>query len=136
GVEWYFGHRFPHMDIDCEDWRTRDVMWDQTRHALEFFHKYLPFTEMESHDELTALPDDYCFARPGEIYAVYHPGGSITSLDLGDSPETFTVQWYNPRTGGALQDGAVTTITGPGRHVIGSPPDSPGKDWVALIRRK
>ncbi|MHC4301151.1 MAG: DUF5060 domain-containing protein, partial [Planctomycetota bacterium] len=29
GVEWYFGHRFPHMDIDCEDWRTRDVMWDQ-----------------------------------------------------------------------------------------------------------
>ncbi|MEZ5397232.1 MAG: hypothetical protein R2724_31255 [Bryobacterales bacterium] len=36
GVEWYFGHQYPHMDINMEDWRSRDRMWDQTRYALEF----------------------------------------------------------------------------------------------------
>ena len=91
---------------------------------------------MAHHDELTALPDDYCFAKPGEIYAVYYPGGSITSLDLGDSSATFTVKWYNPRTGGPLKTGVIPTITGPGAPIIGSPPNSPDKDWVALIKRK
>ena len=36
------------MDINCEDWRTRENMWNQTRYALEFFHDYLPFAEMVS----------------------------------------------------------------------------------------
>ena len=136
GVEWYFGYKWAHNDLNCEDWRSRDHLWELTRYALDFFDEYLPFTEMDHHDELTALPDDYCFAKPGEIYAVYYPGGSITSLDLGDSSATFTVQWYNPRTGGALKTGVVPTITGPGSRVIGSPPNSPNKDWVALIKLK
>jgi hypothetical protein len=136
GVEWYFGYKFAHNDLNCEDWRSRDHLWDLTRYALEFFREHLPFTEMAHHDELTALPDDYCFAKPGEIYAVYYPGGSITSLNLGDSSATFTVQWYNPRTGGPLRTGVIPEITGPGSPVIGSPPNSPDKDWVALIKLK
>ncbi len=136
GVEWYFGHRFPHMDISCEDWRTRDVMWNQTRYALEFFQKHLPFTEMSCHDELTSCKNDYCFTRPGQIYAVYLPFGDTTDIDLGNSSATFTVQWYNPRTGGELQTGTKTEITGPGSVDIGQPPSEPGKDWVALIKLK
>ncbi len=23
GVEWYFGYKYPHMDLNCEDWRSR-----------------------------------------------------------------------------------------------------------------
>ncbi|MBA7605015.1 hypothetical protein ES703_12143 [subsurface metagenome] len=37
GVEWYFGYKFAHNDLNCEDWRSRDHMWDLTRYALEFF---------------------------------------------------------------------------------------------------
>jgi hypothetical protein len=136
GVEWYFGHRFPHMDINCEDWRSRDRMWDQTRYALEFFHKYLPFAEMAHHDELTSAENDYCFAKPGRIYAVYLREGGTTSLDLGDSSVTYTVQWYNPRTGGPLQTGSKTTLAGPGQVSIGYPPNDTEKDWIALIKRK
>ncbi len=110
--------------------------WDLTRYALDFFREHLPFAKMAHHDELTANPDDYCFAKPGEVYAVYHPGGKITTIDLGDSAATFTIQWYNPRTGGPLKTGNKTTITGPGSAMIGSPPNSPDKDWVALIKRK
>jgi hypothetical protein len=136
GVEWYFGHRFPHMDINCEDWRTRDVMWNQTRYALEFFHKHLPFTEMTHHDELTSAKDDYCFAKPGQIYAIYLPRGGTTHLDLADSSATYTVQWYNPRMGGPLRTGSVASITGPGSVAIGHSPQNPNKDWVALVKSK
>jgi hypothetical protein len=136
GVEWYFGYKFANNDLNCEDWRSRDHLWDLTRYALEFFHKHLPFTEMAHHDELTSAKDDYCFARPGQIYAVYLPTGGTTSLDIGDHSTTFTVKWYNPRTGGELQTGTKTEITGPGSLAIGQPPSDIGKDWVALIKLK
>ncbi len=136
GVEWYFGYKFAHNDLNCEDWRSRDHLWDLTRYALEFFHQHLPFAEMSHHDELTAAPDDYCFAKPGQIYAVCLPAGGTTHLDLGGTSGTFSVQWFNPRTGGNLQKGAVSEVKGPGSVAIGQPPGDAGKDWVALIKLK
>ena len=136
GVEWYFGYKFAHNDLNCEDWRSRDHMWDLTRYALEFFRKHLPFTEMAHHDELTEAKDDYCFAKPGQIYAIYLPSGGTTRLDLGQRNATFTVQWFNPRTGGPLRTTDVATVKGPGSAAIGQPPQDTTKDWVALIKRK
>ena len=136
GVEWYFGYKFAHNDLNCEDWRSRDHMWDLTRYALEFFRKHLPFTEMAHHDELTEAKDDYCFAKPGQIYAIYLPSGGTTRLDLGQRNATFTVQWFNPRTGGPLRTTDVATVKGPGSAAIGHPPQDTTKDWVALIKRK
>ena len=83
GVEWYFGYKFPHNDLNCENWRSRDHMWDLTRYALDFFRDHLPFAKMQHHDELTSAPDDYCFADPGQVYAIYLPRGGTTDLDLG-----------------------------------------------------
>jgi len=136
GVEWYFGYKFAHNDLNCEDWRSRDHLWDLTGYALEFFHQHLPFTEMAYHDELTSVNDDYCFAEPGRTYTIYLPNGGTTNLDLGDNSATFTIQWYNPRTGGKLQNGTVAEITAPGSVAIGQPPDETDKDWVALIKLK
>jgi len=150
GVEWYFGYKFAHNDLNCEDWRSRDHLWDLTRYALEFFHRYLPFTEMAHHDELTSAKDGYCFAQPGQIYAIYLPKGGTTSLNLGNSSATFTIQWYNPRIAGPLQTGDKTETSGPGQAAIGNPPkdgDQSGnsaqassgltsKDWVALVKIK
>ena len=53
GVEWYFGYKYAHNDLNCEDWRSRDILWDQTRYAIEFFQKYVPFESMDSNDDLT-----------------------------------------------------------------------------------
>jgi hypothetical protein len=157
GVEWYFGYKFAHNDLNCEDWRSRDHLWDLTRYALEFFRDLMPFAEMDHHDELTAAPDDYCFAKPGQIYAIYLPAGGTTYLDLGGSSGTFSVQWFNPRTGGKLQKGTVSEVKGPGSVTIGLPPEDTDKvalatparplgpsaggtggpaDWVALIKLK
>jgi len=134
GVEWYFGYDYPHNDLNCEDWRSREHMWDLTRYAVEFFREYLPFAQMTSADNLTSSDNSYCFAKPGQIYAVYLPDGGTTELDLAGSTAAFTVKWYNPRQGGKLLDGSVKTFSGPASNSIGLPPSDQDKDWLALIR--
>jgi collagenase-like protein with putative collagen-binding domain len=134
GVEWYFGHKYAHMDINCEDWRSRDHMWDQTRYALEFFQEYLPFDRMEPADELTSNETDYCFAQPGEVYAIYLPDGGTTDLDLAAGD--YTIRWYAPRSGGELQKGSIQQVTGPGTHSIGEAPRDRDRDWAILISKQ
>jgi len=136
GVEWYFGYKFAHNDLNCEDWRSREHLWDMTRYALEFFHQHLPFSQMCHNDEFTSAKDDYCFAEPGRIYTIYLPNGGTTNLYLGNNSNSFSVEWYDPRTGGKLQKGTVAEITGPGSAAIGHPPDETDKDWVAIIKLK
>jgi len=133
GVEWYFGYKFAHNDLNCEDWRSRERMWDQTRYALEFFQRHLPFPEMHPHDGLTSQDQDYCFAKPGAVYAIYLPQGGTTDLRLPEG--SYTVKWYDPRRGGALKDGTVRAIEGPGSHSIGNAPGEKSKDWVVLVCR-
>jgi hypothetical protein len=133
GVEWYFGYRFAHNDLNCETWRSRERMWDLTRHALEFFRNHLPFTKMSHHDELTSAPDDYCLADPESVYAIYLPSGGTTDVDLGRSTKTFHIRWYDPRQGGSLELGTVASVTGPGLVNIGQSQRNTDKDWVALV---
>lgn len=135
GVEWYFGSRNPCMDIDCEDWRTREILWDQTRYALEFFQKYLPFWEMEPDNGLAFAYGNLVLAKPGQTYAVYLPTGGSTTIDLERDEGTFNVQWYNPRSGGELQYGSVTTVEGGEIVSLGEPPADPDQDWAVLVTR-
>ena len=134
GVEWYFGYRYPHSDLSCEDWRSRDNLWEQTKIALEFFHRYLPFTEMISSDELTKDENDYCFAKKGEIYTIYLPEGNGTDILLPAG--NFSIDWFNPRTGGEFKKGTAEKISGSGYVSTGNPPEKDGKDWVCLIRKE
>lgn len=135
GVEWYFGYKYAHNDLKCEDWRSRDILWDQTRYALEFFQNHVPFTEMFNANGLTDNPDDYVLANHGDAYVVYLPKVKETHLNLVNTNSKFTIKWYNPRTGGKLQKGSVNSIKGGGMRSIGLPPDN-SKDWVALISSK
>jgi hypothetical protein len=136
GVEWYFGYKSPNNDLNCEDWRSRDRMWDYTRFALEFFQKHLPFAAMEPTDELTDNPDDYCLAQPGKVYAIYLPQGSTTGIDLSKEQGSFEVKWYNPRTGGDLVSGSIKSVDAGQNSQIGQPPANPGSDWVVLLNRQ
>jgi len=136
GVEWYFGYKFAHNDLNCEDWRSRANMWAQTRHALTFFHEHLPFAKMFPADALIDSPDAYCLAQAGDVYAVYLPSGGTTTLNLGRMKADFDVHWYNPRVGGPLEHGSFKTITGPGKVSIGQPPRDAGKDWAVVVRRR
>ncbi|MFT6808700.1 MAG: hypothetical protein ACJA01_001931 [Saprospiraceae bacterium] len=135
GVEWYFGYDSPNSDLTCQDFRSRDLFWDQNRHALNFFEKHIPFWNMEPSDELTSDKSAYCFAQKDEVYVVFlHPNTGTTKINLGNTKKDYSVQWYNPRTGGALKEGTIKAIVSDGFVGIGYPPRDVNKDWVALIQ--
>jgi hypothetical protein len=132
GVEWYFGYKFRHNDLNCEDFRSRDIMWDQTRYAVEFFHEHVPFAQMSADDALVS--NGWCLARPGVAYLIYLPKGGSATLRLTEGD--YSVQWFNPRTGGRLQNGSVAEIRGPSEVLLGQPPSDSDKDWAVLVKRK
>ncbi len=109
GVEWYFGYQGSFGDVQSEDWRLVGNLWEQTNHALRFFQDYLPFWQMQPDNGLASGgTNPKVLAEPDEVYAVYLPSGGST--DLAVASASYTVRWYNPRTGGTLQNGTVTSI--------------------------
>jgi CubicO group peptidase (beta-lactamase class C family) len=133
GAEWLFGVGLPHHDTNCEDFRSRDRMWDQTRWALEFFRAHVPVRQARPRPDLVAAGNIQCLANPGTVYAVYRPDAGECSLRL--EPGRYQVHWYNPRAGGDLLVGSVARVEGPGTPSLGQPPAQPDRDWVILVRR-
>ena len=138
GVEWYFGYASPNSDLTCQDFRSRDLFWDQNRYALHFFNQYIPFWEMEPNDDLTAGDHTYCLAKEGTIYVIYaETNAAKVQLNLGDSEKLFEIKWYDPRSGGDLQQGSVSAVkVTNGLVKLGVPPSAPQKDWVILVKEK
>lgn len=132
GVEWYFGYKQAHNDLNCEDWRSRNTLWEQTQHAVHFFEHYVPFTTMEALNHLSDNKSAYVYGKPNAVYVVYLPEVEKTKLDLSLSSGKYKVQWYNPRTGGGLQKGSVASVKGGKQVALGYPPNK-AKDWVALV---
>jgi hypothetical protein len=138
GCEWYFGYEYADNDLGLEDFRSRDRMWDLTRHAVEFFRRHLPFPEMSPADASVRRDGAWALAKPGSIYAVYlpptpAPDDAPRPADVWLPDADYAVRWYDPRQGGPLQSGSVATVSGPGYRSLGSPPGDPTEDWVALV---
>ncbi len=132
GAEWYFGYKNHNNDLGCEDWRSRDRMWDYTSNALEFFHNYVPFPEMMPADELVN-EGNYCLAKKREVYLVYLPYGGDAAIDLSGAEGNYKVNWYNPRAGGELIE--AEEIQGGDNVLLGAGPEASEKDWAILITK-
>lgn len=108
GVEWYFGYQEEHNDLNAEDWRSRDALWDYTRIAMDFYNdNSIPFWKMDNENDLTRSEKDFVFADPGDVYVIYLPDGGAATLDLQNNAGIYSVEWFNPRKGGEFQKGRV-----------------------------
>ena len=141
GVEYYFGYKLPQNDLKAQDWRSREKTWRYSAIALNFFREHeIPFWEMTSRDDLIRADpkknEGYCLAKVGQVYLVYLPKPrNEVAIDLTGAKGTYTVQWLNPRKGGALID--AKTIEGGGKTKFAGPPKSgDDDDWLAVIRKK
>jgi hypothetical protein len=134
GVEYYFGYQLAENDLVAEDFRSRDKSWDYCRIALGFFRENrIPFWQMEGS---SPVDGKFLFSKKGEVYLLYLPQGGSASIDLTEAKGNFSVSWFNPRTGGALQKGTVSTVRGGTKQAdLGVPPSSPIEDWLAVVRR-
>jgi len=133
GVEWYFGYRYPHSDLTCEDFRSREAWWKQSAIATSFMRS-LPVQNMKNADELVEGSTTWCLAEDGKRYVVYLPQNIQPTKMILSSEKEFSVRWFNPRLGGELQPGSIHTVKGPGKVSLGFPPENKEKDWVAVIR--
>ncbi len=141
GVEYYFGYELPQNDLCCEDFRSRDKSWDYCAIALQFFRdNKIPFWEMANANNLVGNDKNdnsrNCFAAPGEVYLVYLPSGGTTELDLRGQSGEFSVQWFNPRTGGGLLEGSKLKVRGAEKISLGEPPKDFGDDWLVVVRKR
>ncbi|HYX07975.1 MAG TPA: DUF5060 domain-containing protein [Bacteroidales bacterium] len=135
GTEWYFGYAHANSDLTCQDFRSRDLFWNQCRYLLDFFGgNEIPITETENYDNLVQ-DGDYCLAIPDRMYVVFLRKGTGT-INLENIKGNFTVQWYDPRNGGSLQYGQARKIKGGTIQELKQAPSKPEKDWVILLRKK
>ncbi|WP_435893680.1 DUF5060 domain-containing protein [Oceaniferula spumae] len=138
GVEYYFGYKLPENDLKAENWRSRDQTWQYSAIATKFFHdNKIPFWEMKNSNSLIGNKnngnDAYCFSKTGEIYLIYLRKAGARQLDLTEVDNTFHIKWFNPREGGALQQGSIQQVTGGEKVDLGLPPSEQGRDWVLLL---
>ncbi|SDM53866.1 DUF5060 domain-containing protein [Kriegella aquimaris] len=137
GVEWYFGANNRYHDLNTEDWRTRDRLWELTEFALTFFRDNLPYWEMRPEHGLVNSKDAYCFHKENEVYAVYLPDSAAYTIDLAEANGEFELLWFNPLKGGELQKGTIEVLNGGSTQSLGNPPTvEANQDWVALLKKK
>jgi hypothetical protein len=139
GVEYYYGSRYANSDLTLQNFTTRSNMFDQTRHALEFFANYsIPFWDMSNaNSRLPSLYPNRCLAQSnGNVILIQLVNGGSTTIDLtGAVGSMYSVHWFDPFTGGSL---IQSSSIGIGDNVsVGNPPyTSPRGDWVVLLRRQ
>lgn len=134
GIEWYFGYEHEHSDLTCEDWRSRDKMWDQCLHALNFFRdNEIPYWEMEPSDDWTKN-DDFILAKGDSEVVVFQKRGAKAATELKKLSGNYAVRWYNPKTGAFV--GKSQTMSANKGLNLGTPPSAPDQDWVVWIKKK
>ncbi len=138
GVEWFFGDdALTRYDYKTEDFRPYEEIWRQTRYALDFFHTFLPFTEMKPQTGLTSDENHLVFAKPGEVYVVYlRRANAQVALDLSGQSGVYSVKWFNPRLGGAPFFGTIREVSGGAVRSLGPAPSVTKDDWVAIVQRE
>ncbi len=132
GVMWYGGSN---GDFRTEDFRRYVNIDAWGRHAINdfFLGQNIEFWKMDNNDNLVSGNNNHCLAEAGQAYVVYLPNGGSTTLNLAGQTGTFEVKWFDPRNGGALQNGSVTSVSGGGNRSLGNPPNNTGNDWAILV---
>ncbi|MEJ7680680.1 MAG: carbohydrate-binding protein [Segetibacter sp.] len=128
GVEYYFGYKTGETDLTCQDFRSRAKSWRYAKYALEFFKTYLTSTQLKPMNNVSS---GWCLGKDSLVYVVYLKRGGSSNITLPAG--SYTVKWYNPRAGGGLQIGSVTSVAS-GTVSIGNPPSNVTSDWVVLIK--
>jgi hypothetical protein len=129
GVQYYDGGG---RDVTAQDYNTYAVPYLAMKRAKDFYiNNNVPFWEMANNDASTS--SGWMMSKPNSQHVLYLPNGGTSNVNLGASGD-YVVKWYDPRNGGALVDGSVTTITANGNsQAIGNAPNNTSQDWVVLL---
>ena len=138
GVEWYFGHKYDNDDLNCEDFRSRDRLWELTTLAMDFFLDNLPIEEMKPADNIVSPRANYCLVKDDDVIVIYIPVGGASSVLLNPQ-KSYKLQWFDPRKGGELFDShelpVIISEVSELNFQIGTKEEYDlNKDWVAVLK--
>lgn len=135
GANFYFGYQEDESDLTLQDFRSRDEYWDYCRYMLQFFSdNNIPFHEMSINNAISSNTDSWVLSKAGDVHLIYLKFGGETTVDLTNDFGNYTVDWYDPRKGGALRQTAITEVSSGSSVNLGTPPISEDGDWVILLR--
>jgi len=121
-------------DATFDDFRTKEAFYTTVARARQFIEANVPFATMDPADTLATGASAYVLAKTGQSYLVYLPAGGVVSLNLTAATGTYDVRWFDPRNGGALLTGSVSTVSGGANRSLGNPPNSGSSDWAVLVK--
>ena len=133
GMETYFGTE-DKEDFNVEDFRPWAEMFDYMRRAESFFQTHVPIRRIEAIDDQSDPENVLVMGIPGSYYLVYLKNGGTKTLSLTGEPKTYEIFWFDPRNGGALQQGSKISVSGPGSVSIGQAPSSSSSDWAVIVK--
>jgi len=138
GVEWYFGHKYDNDDLNCEDFRSRDRLWELTAIAMNFFLDNLPIDEMKPADNIVSPRANYCLVKDDDVIVIYIPTGGASSVRLNPQ-KSYRLQWFDPRNGGELFDShelpeIVSEVSELNFQIGTKEKYNLRNDWVAVLK--
>lgn len=131
GVEWYFGWHTPQNDLNTQNWRTREKMWDQTKYAVDYFKNNIPYWEMAPNESFCASANAQCLSKGEEVYLVYQKKAKNIPLNFSKD-QKYEVSFFNPYTG--KSEGQPLNIQPKGKETLKVPEVE--KDLAILIKTK
>lgn len=133
GVEWYFGYEYDHNDLNCENFRSREQLWEQTAVAIQFFKDHIPIKEMEPSDNLVSPNSNYCLTNNNDLILIFIPVGGASSIQL-DPTKSYSIEWFDPKNGGELFQTESKLYKGISELNFSIQGEDTEKDWVALLK--
>jgi len=134
GVEWYYGWHTPQHDLNAEDFRSRERLYDMSA-AARILLETLPLEDMASDDEAVSN-NAWSLATQAEaadpVRLIYVRDGATTTLHAAHTPGTeLAVTYVDPVTGD--QSKGPDAVAGD-NVVIDAPANA--KEWLVMIRPK
>lgn len=122
-------------DLIAQDLRPYQTLFEYMDYACSLFmNNNIPLQEMIPNRNIVNNSSvNYAMSNSGQGYLAYFPNGGTNNTLTTTTSTLHTIKWYNPRTGGSLQNGSITTVNGGTAIGIGNPPNGLTLDWVAYV---
>ncbi len=128
-------HYYSHNgDIGVDNYTLYTSYYQRMEYAKNFFEdNNIPFWNLNNND--LAISSGYLLTDNSDYYIAFLPNGGTTTIDISGTG-TYGVKWFNPRNGGDLQKGSITSVSSGTNISIGSAPNETSSSWVVLLEKK
>ena len=108
--------------------------------CVELFHdNKIPFWVMSNGNRRVSSTNWLLSSSDGNIHVLYRRKATkpTDGINMDGLPGVYALKWYNPRTGGLLQNGSTASLQEISTNFssFGNPPSDNAKDWVLLLRK-